>query len=208
MSRGRVFVIDDDTAVLASLEALLDVAGFDVKVFGSSRGFIDALEGLAFGCIVTDVRMPEISGLALLDRLTASGRRHWPVVVISGHSDVPMAVAAMKAGACHFLEKPISPLALRDVIEAAFKARPCSPVPAVEDADALARLRSLSRREKEVLSHLVTGASSKVAAIVLGISPRTVDVFRGNILRKTQAPNVAALATLAAKGDWFPTTSP
>ncbi|HWQ86598.1 response regulator transcription factor [Brevundimonas sp.] len=203
MSRGRVFVIDDDTAVLASLEAVLDVAGFDVTIFRSSRAFLGALDEVGFGCVVTDVRMPDLSGLALVERLTASGRRHWPVIVISGHADVPMAVAAMKAGACTVLEKPISPPALVEMIDAAFAARSSVSGPATEDADAAARLGSLSRREREVLSHLVNGASSKVAALVLGISPRTVDVFRGNILRKTRAPNVAALATLAAKGGWF-----
>lgn len=203
MSRGRVFVIDDDAAVLASLEAVLDVAGFEVAIFRSSRAFLDALDKVGFGCVVTDVRMPEISGLDLVERLTANGRRSWPVVVISGHADVPMAVAAMKAGACNFLEKPISPPALVEAIDLAFAGRAAISGPVAEDADAVARLGLLSRREREVLSHLVNGASSKVAALVLGISPRTVDVFRGNILRKTQAPNVAALATLAAKGGWF-----
>ncbi len=204
MSRGRVFVIDDDTAVLASLEALLDVAGFEVTVFRSPQAFLDALDGLGFGCVLTDVRMPDISGLVLVDRLAACGRRSWPVIVISGHADVPMAVSAMKAGACTFFEKPVSPSALVEAIDLAFAGRAALPGPVAGDTDAAARLELLSRREREVLSHLVNGASSKVAALVLGISPRTVDVFRGNILRKTQAPNVAALATLAAKGGWFP----
>lgn len=207
MSRGRVFVIDDDTAVLASMEAVLDVAGFEVSVFRSPRTFLGALDDMDPGCVVTDVRMPEISGLELVERLMGSGRRSWPVVMISGHADVPMAVAAMKAGACNFLEKPISPPALVEAIELAFAGRAAVSGPVNEDAAAAAaaaaRLGLLSRREREVLSHLVNGASSKVAALVLGISPRTVDVFRGNILRKTQAPNVAALATLAARSGWF-----
>jgi two-component system response regulator FixJ len=185
------------------MQAVLDVAGFEVAIFRSPRAFLDGLDDMDIGCVVTDVRMPEISGLELVERLMASGRRSWPVVMISGHADVPMAVAAMKAGACNFLEKPISPPALVEAIELASAGRAAVSGPVAEDADAAARLGLLSRREREVLSHLVNGASSKVAALVLGISPRTVDVFRGNILRKTQAPNVAALATLAARGGWF-----
>lgn len=202
MSRGRVIVIDDDPAVLASLKAMLDVAGFEVVVFSSSRTFFAALDGLPPGCIVTDVRMPEVSGLAVVERLRASGRGDWPVVVISGHADVPTAVAAMKAGACNFLEKPLSPPVLVEAIASALLVREAMGG-ATGDGEHEARLRSLSRRETEVLSHLVKGASSKATALALGISPRTVDVFRANILRKTRAPNIAALATLVARAPRF-----
>ncbi len=201
MSKGRVLVIDDDTAMLDSLEAMLEVAGFEVSAFPAPADFFAALGHVPFGCVVTDVRMPEISGLAVVERLAADGRGHWPVVVISGHADVPLAVAAMRAGACNVLEKPIAPAALVEAIDAAFAARQI-PAAIFDDPEALARLDSLSRREREVLSHLVKGASSKVTALVLGISPRTVDVFRGNILRKTGASNIAALATLTARSGW------
>ncbi|MBX9615145.1 MAG: response regulator [Caulobacteraceae bacterium] len=204
MPRGRVIVIDDDPAVLASLEAMLAVAGFEVVVFRSPRAFFAALDALAPGCVVTDVRMPEISGLAVVERLRASGRGGWPVVMISGHADVPMAVDAMKAGASTFLEKPIAPPALVEAITAAVAARaPGGAGPGDDDEDP--RLRTLSRRESEVLAHLVKGASSKAAAQLLGISPRTIDVFRANILRKTGAPNIAALATLMARSSRFRT---
>lgn len=202
MSRGRVLVIDDDPAVLASLEAMLAVAGFEVVVFRSPKAFFAALDELAPGCVVTDVRMPEISGLAVVERLKAAGRGDWPVVVISGHADVPMAVDAMKAGASTFLEKPIAPPVLVEAITSALlvqSARDTGP----GNPDEEARLHTLSRRESEVLAHLVKGASSKAAAQALGISPRTVDVFRANILRKTQAPNIAALATLVARSSRF-----
>lgn len=198
MSRGRVMVIDDDPAVLASLEAMLAVAGFEVMAFRSPQAFVSQLERLEPGCVVTDVRMPDISGLALVERLRTSGRGDWPVVVISGHADVPMAVQMMKAGASNFLEKPIPPPVLVEAIVAAIETR-ASRHRTPGDPEQEARLSSLSRRETEVLSHLVQGASSKATALVLGISPRTVDVFRANILRKTGAPNVAALATLVAR---------
>jgi two-component system response regulator FixJ len=199
VSRGRVVVIDDDAGVLASLDAMLSVAGFEVTTYRAAKTFLDEVVDAEFACIVTDVRMPEISGLVLIDRLKRLGRGHWPLVVISGHADVPMAVAAMQAGACNFLEKPFQPQALTQAIEAAVAARGqggASPPP----TDDVQRLyETLSAREREVMGHLVNGASSKVAALVLGISPRTVDVFRANILRKMQAPNIAALATLVAR---------
>jgi two-component system response regulator FixJ len=195
-------VIDDDPAVLASLEAMLAVAGFEVVVFRSPRAFFATLDALAPGCVVTDVRMPELSGLAVLERLRATGRGDWPVVMISGHADVPMAVDAMKAGASTFLEKPIAPPALLEAITAAIAVRD-SGVAGPGDADEDPRLRTLSRRESEVLGHLVKGASSKAAAQILGISPRTVDVFRASILRKTGASNIAALATLVARNARF-----
>lgn len=200
MSKGNVFVIDDDAAVLASIEAMLSVADFEVTVFASPTAFLTASESLPVGCVVTDVRMPEMSGLALVERLGQSGKQDWPLIVISGHADVPMAVAAMKAGASNFLEKPFASGALVQAISDAFTA--CGPVDtaSAEFSDARRRYQTLSPREREVLSHLVNGASSKVTALVLGISPRTVDVFRGNILRKMQAPNIAAIATMVGRG--------
>lgn len=200
MSRGHVVVIDDDAAVLESIEAMLTLADLEVTAFASPIAFLGVLPALPFSCIVTDVRMPEISGLALVERLASSDRGHWPVIVISGHADVPMAVAAMRAGAANFLEKPFGSEALVQAIIDALAV--CKPIelgaPAI--LDARSRYETLSRREREVLSHLVIGASSKVTAMVLGISPRTVDVFRANILRKMQVPNIAALATLVGRG--------
>ena len=200
MSKGRVFVIDDDAGVLASIDAMLSVEDFQVTVFASPTLFLAALESLAFGCIVTDVRMPEMSGLALAERLGKTTRRDWPLIVISGHADVPMAVASMKAGASNFLEKPFGSRALVQAVVDAFAA--CGPVDAASAAfsEARQRFQTLSPREREVLSHLVNGASTKATALVLGISPRTVDIFRGNILRKMQSSNIAAIATLVGRG--------
>lgn len=200
MSKGQVIVIDDDSAVLESIDAMLSSADFNVRTFASATIFFANLETLPFACIVTDVRMPEMSGLALVERLGKSGRGDWPVIVISGHADVPMAVAAMRAGASNFLEKPFGSGALSHAIVDAFAAARPVDASAPGVAEMRARYQTLSPREREVLSHLVNGASSKVTALVLGISPRTVDVFRGNILRKMQASNIAALATLVGRG--------
>jgi two-component system, LuxR family, response regulator FixJ len=200
MSRGQVIVIDDDAAVLESIHAMLSVADFTVTTFGSPTLFFAALESLPFSCVVTDVRMPEMSGLALAERLADSGRKDWPLIVISGHADVPMAVAAMKAGASNFLEKPFGSGALVQAILDACAARTPVDTASPDFEAARRRFQTLSPREREVLSHLVNGASSKVTALVLGISPRTVDVFRGNILKKMQSPNIAALATLVGRG--------
>lgn len=200
MPKGQVIIIDDDAAVLESIDAMLTVADFEVTSFSSPTLFFAALDTLPFACIVTDVRMPEMSGLALVERLGNSGRRDWPLIVISGHADVPMAVSAMKAGASNFLEKPFASGALAQAILDAFAG--CKQVDTAAPGfdEARSRFKTLSPREKEVLSHLVNGASSKVTALVLGISPRTVDVFRGNILKKMQSPNIAALATWVGRG--------
>lgn len=200
MPRGQVIVIDDDAAVLDSIDAMLTAAEFEVATFVSPIAFLAAVDTLPFGCIVTDVRMPEMSGLALVEHLNKTGLSTWPVIVISGHADVPMAVAAMKAGASNFLQKPFGSGALvQAILDALIAAGPVDTA-APGFGEVRARFQTLSPREREVLSHLVNGASSKVTALVLGISPRTVDVFRANILRKTQMPNIAALATLVGRG--------
>ncbi len=200
MPSGKVIIIDDDAAVLESIEAMLATAGFEVTAFTSATRFLNMLEIMTFACVVTDVRMPEMSGLDLAERLAHAGRGDWPLIVISGHGDIPMAVSAMKAGASNFLQKPFAPGELVQAIVDAFEARKVVNVQSHAYAQACERLQTLSPREREVLSHLVNGASSKVTALVLGISPRTVDVFRSNILRKMQAPNIAALATWVGRG--------
>lgn len=195
MPKGKVIVIDDDAAVLESIEALLTAADFEVMTFASPTRFLAMLEILPYACIVTDVRMPEMSGLELVERLSQAGRADWPLIMISGHADIPMAVSAIKAGASNFLQKPFGSGVLVQAILDACAGRQTIDTPGEDFKDTRERLQTLSPREREVLSHLVSGASSKVTALVLGISPRTVDVFRSNILRKMQAPNVAALAT-------------
>jgi len=199
MSSNHVVVVDDDEGVLESLAMLISVQGFTVRCFSAPADMLASLPDLPESCIVTDIRMPEIDGLELIARLKDTRAAAWPVIVISGHADVPIAVTAMQLGAVTVLEKPFTPdqlIAALNMEMAVLSRTAVSP----ELAEARARYQTLSRREREVLGHLVQGCSSKHTALELGISPRTVDVFRANILRKMGAPNIAALATQVARG--------
>lgn len=199
MSDRSVVVVDDDPGVLDSLVEMLRIDGYEAIGFSSATAFLGADADLGRSCIVTDIRMPGIDGLAFIDRLRATGRADWPVIVISGHANVPIAVTAMQAGAITVLEKPFQPRDLFTAIDEAMKTL-AEAQPSAAVSQARARYRTLSRREKEVLGHLLEGKSSKVTALSLGLSPRTIDNFRANILRKMEAPNIAALAMLVAQG--------
>lgn len=199
MSQKRVVVVDDDPGVLESLVGMLQIEGYEVAGFPSAMDFLEAGGDLEQSCLVTDIRMPGLDGLAFIGHLQATGRASWPVIVISGHADVPIAVTAMQAGAITVLEKPFPPKDLFAAIEEAMNLMVAAePVAAISEARS--RYRTLSRRERQVLGHLLEGKSSKVTAQVLDLSPRTIDAFRANILRKMEAPNIAALAMQVAKG--------
>ena len=199
MSSKSVVVVDDDPGVLDSLVEMLRIDGYEAVGFPSAIAFLEADADLGRSCIVTDIRMPGLDGLAFIERLQATGRADWPVIVISGHANVPIAVTAMQAGAITVLEKPFQPkdlcVAIDEAMTVLARAEPSAAV-----SEGRARYRTLSKREKEVLGHLLEGKSSKVTAQVLGLSPRTIDVFRANILRKMEAPNIAALAMQVAQG--------
>lgn len=185
----RVVIIDDDVGVLDSLDAVFTSAGYAVQAFASAEAFLEVIDTLAPACIITDLRMPGLDGLDLikaLDRL----ERSWPVIVLSGHADVTDAVAAMRAGAVDFLTKPAAPRKLLEIVDA-FSAALVTGSPGV---DLAARYATLSPREREVSQLVALGATSKTAALALGLSPRTVDIFRGRILRKMGLENVTALA--------------
>lgn len=199
MSSKSVVVVDDDHGVLESLVEMLRIDGYEAMGFSSANAFLEADADLGRSCIVTDIRMPGLDGLAFIERLQATGRADWPVVVISGHANVPIAVTAMQAGAITVLEKPFQPKDLFAAIDGAMTAM-AKAEPSAFVAAARARYGRLSRREREVLGHFLEGKSSKVTAQVLGLSPRTIDNFRANILRKMEAPNIAALAMLVAQG--------
>lgn len=194
MSASHVIVVDDDPGVLDSLVSMLTVGGHRVTGFASAMAFLAEARDLKASCLITDIRLPKIDGLTLIQRLGEVGFEHVPVIVISGHADVPIAVTAMQLGALTVLEKPFPPARLLEAVSAALAVRrdePKSP----EVAAIMRRYETLTEREREVMSHLVQGSSSKVAAKSLGLSPRTVDVFRAKILQKMQVPNLAALAT-------------
>lgn len=195
-ARPAVAVVDDDEAVLASLVEMLSISGFESTGYGCPVDFLRALPTLAPCCVITDVRMPRISGLTLIERMKGLGYGHWPVIVISGHADIPMAVAAMELGASTFLEKPFRPGQLIEAIETARCRTRASARTDTAAVEARARFDTLSLREKEVFGHAAAGKSSKVTAVEMSLSPRTVEAFRANILRKMGARNFTALAGL------------
>ena len=196
-----VHLIDDDEGVRQALAFSLSAAGLAVRVYASGVAFLDALGALQPGCILTDVRMPEIDGLELLRRLRARDIR-LPVIVMTGHADVPMAVEAMKAGASDFIEKPFDDEALLSSIRIALNRFGESDERASEIEEIQAKLMSLSARERQVLDGLLAGYPNKTIAYDLNISPRTVEVHRANVMTKMGAGSLSDLVrmSLVARG--------
>ncbi|MEN3288081.1 MAG: two-component system, LuxR family, response regulator FixJ [Bradyrhizobium sp.] len=196
--KAKVYVIDDDEAMRDSLQFLLESSGFDVTLFDSAQGFLDALAGLAFGCVVSDVRMPGIDGIELLKRMKAA-RSSCPIVIMTGHGDVPMAVETMKLGAIDFLEKPFEDERLTTMIESAIRqAEPTARDEAVTQ-DIAARIATLSPRERQVMDGLMAGLSNKLIAREYDISPRTIEVYRANVMTKMGANSLSELVRLAMR---------
>jgi two-component system response regulator FixJ len=177
-----------------SLVELLEEAGYKVRAYARGEELLARGTAAEPGCVVSDMRMPGIDGLTLLRCLRADGSG-LPLILITGHGDIPMAVNAMKAGAVDFLEKPFEPDALLGAIAMALRVRPSGAV--AEEGEAVRqRLEKLTLREHEVLEHLVAGKSNKEAAEKLGISPRTVEFHRANIMEKTGAAGLPELVRL------------
>ncbi len=195
-----VHVIDDDVAVRQSLAFLLSTAGFAVRVHDSATAFLDALPATQAGCIVTDIRMPEMDGLELQRRLRA-GKVAVPVIVITGHGDVALAVEAMKAGAADFIEKPFDDEVLIGAIRSALAHRTEDAKGEARAAEIRSRLALLTARERSVLDGLVAGKANKNIAHDLGISPRTVEVYRANVMTKMQADSLSDLVRMVLVGD-------
>ena len=201
MSDDYVYVVDDDADIRDSMRLLLEVAGFKVRCFTSARHFL-ADDHPKHGCLIADVRMPDMSGLDLQVEVT---RRHigLPVIIITGHGDVPLAVQAMKAGAIDFLEKPFDDdlmlASVRRAMEVGSQVRSRS----AESQAAKELLSSLTPRERSVLDKLVQGRSNKIVAHELGISPRTVEIHRAHIMTKMEASSLSDLVrlVLAAEPD-------
>jgi two-component system response regulator FixJ len=197
-NKVKVYVIDDDEAMRDSLNFLLDSAGLEVTLFEGAQHFLDALPGLAFGCVVSDVRMPGIDGIELLKRMKARQSK-FPILIMTGHGDVPLAVEAMKLGAVDFLEKPFEDDRLTAMIETAIRqAGPAAKDEAVTQ-DIAARVATLSPRERQVMEGLIAGLSNKLIARDYDISPRTIEVYRANVMTKMQAGSLSELVRLAMR---------
>ncbi|MGJ4965138.1 response regulator FixJ [Bradyrhizobium sp. SZCCHNRI1009] len=196
--QAKVYVIDDDEAMRDSLNFLLDSSGFDVTLFENAEVFLGQLPMLPFGCVVSDVRMPGIDGIELLKRMKAAGSS-FPILVMTGHGDVPLAVEAMKLGAIDFLEKPFEDERLVAMIETAIQqAEPAAKNESVTQ-DILARVASLSPRERQVMDGLMAGLSNKLIAREYDISPRTIEVYRANVMTKMGANSLSELVRLAMR---------
>jgi two-component system, LuxR family, response regulator FixJ len=203
-----VHVVDDDVAVRQSLSFLLASDGLPVRLHESAVAFLDAVKDATAGCIVTDVRMPGIDGIEFLRRLRGRGIA-LPVIVMTGHADVPLAVEAMKQGAIDFIEKPFDDDLFLAAVRAALQRHEQDARRGAHKAEVQTRFEALSQRERQVLDGLVAGKANKVIAYDLGISPRTVEIYRANVMTKMQAGSLSelvrmALLTGAAPGDGAP----
>ncbi len=195
-SDSIVFVVDDDPAVRDSLQWLLSSVDMKVETFASAQEFMMAYDPLQLGCVLVDVRMPGMSGLELQEELTARGT-NLPVIVITGHSDVQMAVRAMKAGAFDFIEKPFNDQSLLDLVQKAIDENKATAQMRSEQEEIRQRFDLLSPRERQVLEQIVAGEPNKRIAFNLGLSEKTVEAHRAKVMEKTRAGSLAELIKMA-----------
>jgi len=191
-----VHVVDDDVDVRKSLGFLLSTADFAVRLHESATAFLSTAPNNLDGCIVTDVRMPGIDGIEFLRQLRAGGHTI-PVIVMTGHADVALAVQAMKEGASDFIEKPFDDEMLIGAIRSALANRNQANAAHPQSADIRGRLATLSERERQVLDGLVSGLPNKTIAYDLGISPRTIEIHRANVMSKMGAGSLSHLVRMA-----------
>ena len=195
-TNGKAFVVDDDAAVRDSLLTLLDIEGFDVGGYPTASAFLEAVDEETAGIVLLDVNLPDANGLDIQKRL-ADGYPHLVVIIVTGHGDVPMAVSAIHHGAADFVEKPFEGDIVMETIRRALTARSAPVVALAPDPAAQERLERLTPRERQVLEQLVIGNPNKVIAYELGISPRTVEVYRANVMDKMEAKNLSQLIRMA-----------
>ncbi len=191
-----IFVVDDDDAVRESLKALLETEGLSVETYASGQEFLDAYDPSRRGCLLLDVRMPDMTGLELQQKLAA--RPHeLSIILITGHGDVPMAVNAMKAGAVDFIEKPYSDETILGSVNNALESGAPGAGKGTAVEETASRIALLSPRERQVLDQLIIGHQNKMIAYELGISPRTVEIHRSRVMAKMQAKNLPQLVRMA-----------
>jgi two-component system, LuxR family, response regulator FixJ len=191
-----VHVIDDDDAARDSLSFLLRSAKIEARSYETAPAFLAAVKTLSLGCVITDVRMPEMTGIELLRRLRENGNEV-PVIIITGHGDIPLAVEAMKFGASDFFEKPYNDDALISAVRAALNRQQGAAQKNAERAVVNERLSTLSNRERQILEGLVAGKPNKIIAFDYDISPRTVEIYRANVMTKMQAASLSELVRMA-----------
>lgn len=191
-SGPTVFVVDDDRMFRDSLRWLLTSVKLDVAMFASAQEFLDAVRPGQTGCLVTDVRMPGMSGLEL-QRAMASRGITLPVIVMTAHGDVDMAVQAMKGGAMDFIQKPFNDQDFLDRVQAGINESVRTEADRSRQADTASRLSQLTPREREVLDYIIDGKTNRIIAETLGISEKTVEAHRAKVMEKTQAGSLAEL---------------
>jgi two-component system, LuxR family, response regulator FixJ len=195
LSGATVYVVDDDDGMRRALSLLLNTVGYKTAAFASPKEFLEKFKPETAGCLVLDIRMPGISGLELQQHLNRTGSM-LPVIFITGHGDIPMAVQAMKEGAFEFVQKPFRDQDLLDRINHALEQDKENRSTLARRADVLHRVESLTPREKQVMELVVDGAANKVIAIDLGLSERTVEIHRAKVMEKMGARSVAHLVKL------------
>ncbi len=187
-----VFVVDDDAEIRESLVMLLETEGYMAKAYESGAAFLASAAPNSIGCLIVDVRMPDMDGLQLQQELLAR-RSPLAVIIMTGHGDIPIAVQAMKAGAVDFLEKPFEDDVLLDSVQRALDRVASAAGQANATQEAATRLAQLTDRERQVLDLIVAGKANKVIAYELSISPRTVEIHRSRVMEKMGAGNLADL---------------
>ncbi|MCW5596744.1 MAG: response regulator transcription factor [Rhodocyclaceae bacterium] len=197
MSDATVFIVDDDQAVARSLRWLIETVRLKVETFASAQAFLDGYDASKPGCLVLDVRMPGMSGLELQERLAARRAYHVPIIFITGHGDVQMAVRAVQAGAFDFVEKPFNDQDLLDRIQRAIGFDAEQRGKEVQRAQLRSLFASLTPREREVLDLVVEGMSNKAIANTLGLSAKTVEVHRAKVMEKMHARSLSDLVKMA-----------
>lgn len=195
-SETTIFVVDDDAAVRDSLKALLESDDMTAEVFGSGQEFLDAYDADGDGCLILDVQMPDMNGLELQQKLTESGSS-LPVIVITGHGDVPVAVKALKAGAFDFIEKPFTDDVILDGVRRALELGVRNRRDKASVNEAKVGIERLTMREYEVFEHLIVGRLNKQIAFEMDISARTVEIHRARVMEKMNARSIAHLVRMA-----------
>lgn len=197
MADRQVYVVDDDSLVRRSAVFFLNSAGFEARPFASGADFLDSVDDLPAGCVLLDVRMPEIDGIQVLERLNSKKVRRLSVIVMTGHGDINTAVRAMKLGATDFVEKPFPENELLESLDRAFARQEQDRAAATEREQADALLAKLSARERRVLQGLVSGLPNKMVAHQLDLSVRTVEMHRGRVMERLGAKSLGDAMRIA-----------